>query len=238
MTVLTMMIYIFRHGKSASLWGASMSAAELIELCRKYKDRWLESGEFFDELPAGAAEFVETNLIIPPHNPVRAPKITHALARRESSEPDTVFVGAVSSDDYKMLCKRAAANWLDRHATLEKQIEEAKPNLLEIIDWNDLPPRLQVQCRGTNLSNDQCWLWRGSSEKTPYKRFYVQVRGGVPKGASLLHSCDNRRCLNPNHLRPGTAKENVQDMMSRGRHLSQRIAKSREKHRDNRRKKS
>ena len=33
----------------------------------------------------------------------------------------------------------------------------------------------------------------------------------------VLHSCDNRSCFNPLHLRVGTAQDNVDDMMRRGR---------------------
>lgn len=31
------------------------------------------------------------------------------------------------------------------------------------------------------------------------------------------HSCDNPRCINPEHLVIGTQQDNVQDMMDRGR---------------------
>src|SRR5574343_498304 len=36
----------------------------------------------------------------------------------------------------------------------------------------------------------------------------------------VLHSCDNPTCINPNHLRIGTAKDNAQDREKRGRHGS------------------
>ncbi len=32
------------------------------------------------------------------------------------------------------------------------------------------------------------------------------------------HRCDNWRCVNPDHLEPGTQQDNVDDMMTRGRH--------------------
>ena len=34
----------------------------------------------------------------------------------------------------------------------------------------------------------------------------------------VLHSCDNPRCINPKHLRLGTAQDNMDDKMLRGRH--------------------
>lgn len=37
----------------------------------------------------------------------------------------------------------------------------------------------------------------------------------LPKGAFVLHSCDNRRCVNPAHLRSGTFQDNMDDMTSR-----------------------
>lgn len=36
----------------------------------------------------------------------------------------------------------------------------------------------------------------------------------------LLHSCDNRLCCNPNHLRLGTYQDNIDDMYARGRAAS------------------
>ena len=39
----------------------------------------------------------------------------------------------------------------------------------------------------------------------------------LPKGTLLRHTCDNRQCINPDHLIPGTPKENSRDMVDRGR---------------------
>ena len=33
----------------------------------------------------------------------------------------------------------------------------------------------------------------------------------------ILHSCDNRNCINPKHLKLGTQKDNMQDMIAKGR---------------------
>lgn len=75
-----------------------------------------------------------------------------------------------------------------------------------------------------------CWEWTASLNKAGYGTIAV---GDTVKRAHrvawflthgcwptqlVLHSCDNPRCVNPQHLREGTAYENTHDMISRGRH--------------------
>ena len=42
------------------------------------------------------------------------------------------------------------------------------------------------------------------------------------KGQMVLHSCDNRRCVNVEHLRLGSARDNWYDMLERRRHWNNR----------------
>lgn len=70
------------------------------------------------------------------------------------------------------------------------------------------------------LEND-CWQWTGGSHSSGYAYFMVNGKnwrahrwsfefhiGKIPKGRQLDHLCRNRRCVNPFHLEPVTAREN------------------------------
>lgn len=77
---------------------------------------------------------------------------------------------------------------------------------------------------------DECWLWTGSVNKDGYgsfrrqgykyvaSRLSLQLSQKMPKpheGILCLHSCDNRMCCNPAHLRWGTYKDNAKDKKER-----------------------
>lgn len=84
------------------------------------------------------------------------------------------------------------------------------------------------------IDNNDCWLChllpnaQGYSciaiggrfgRKLRASRFiYSEVIGQIPDGMLILHSCDNPRCINPDHLFLGTEKDNTQDMINKGRH--------------------
>lgn len=48
---------------------------------------------------------------------------------------------------------------------------------------------------------------------------YTLTHGEIPEGLIIRHVCDNPSCCNPHHLLMGTQMENVQDSISRGRHV-------------------
>lgn len=46
---------------------------------------------------------------------------------------------------------------------------------------------------------------------------YIKRYGPIPRETQVCHACDNHFCLNEDHWFLGTQKENMQDMLSKGR---------------------
>ena len=65
----------------------------------------------------------------------------------------------------------------------------------------------------------------GSKHVTAHRASYELLVGKIPQGLLILHSCDNRSCIRPNHLRPGNPIDNVKDMWSRKRNKNSHFYK-------------
>ena len=79
-----------------------------------------------------------------------------------------------------------------------------------------------------------CWEWSGARTEKGYGCFYVttsrrvrahriawEMANGrlIPRGLMVMHLCDNRACVRPDHLRVGTASENNKDCVAKGRRV-------------------
>lgn len=50
-----------------------------------------------------------------------------------------------------------------------------------------------------------------------HRWIYELMFGPIDPGLVVRHKCDNGECINPEHMELGTQKENVHDMIARGR---------------------
>ena len=111
--------------------------------------------------------------------------------------------------------------------------------------WGHVPGQPVRFVRGHSLANpfnissrfwprvqktENCWIWTGAKIGDGYGILMINGRriqahrvawaleyGPVPSGISILHRCDNPPCVRPDHLFQGTAKDNLRDMVAKGR---------------------
>ena len=95
--------------------------------------------------------------------------------------------------------------------------------------WNHVDKNGPIPAHCPHLG--PCWIWTGAVDKDGYGRPSVErtrrvrapriswawAHGEIPKGKWVLHRCDNPPCVNPDHLFLGTAKDNAQDALAKGR---------------------
>lgn len=105
-----------------------------------------------------------------------------------------------------------------------------------IIANSVLSPTPEEQYRGT-----PCWVWIGPARRDGRPVISMRAKSGPRKGKVItysayrisvreftnrrvtpkmviMHMCNNKHCVNPDHLRGGTQKQNVQHCVKSGRH--------------------
>lgn len=79
---------------------------------------------------------------------------------------------------------------------------------------------------------DDCWLWTATKNNKGYGMFTISAligkevahrvsyklsKGPIPRGLFVCHECDTPACVNPKHLFLGTNRDNMRDMVAKGR---------------------
>lgn len=78
-----------------------------------------------------------------------------------------------------------------------------------------------------------CWKWTAGISPDGYGKFSANhdkkprtlrahkvshfIKTGIWNAEDMLHSCDTPLCVNPDHLAPGSAQQNIHDALARGR---------------------
>jgi hypothetical protein len=75
-----------------------------------------------------------------------------------------------------------------------------------------------------------CWEWHRALTGAGYGNYWAhgkwilahrfaweRLHGPIPEGLHACHRCDNRKCVNPEHLFLGSQLENIKDMDRKGR---------------------
>lgn len=78
-----------------------------------------------------------------------------------------------------------------------------------------------------------CWEWQGYRHLGNYGQMYYRGKqqgvhrtayllwvGPIPAGMGVLHKCDNKPCVNPDHLFLGDQRSNGRDLRDKGLHYS------------------
>jgi len=94
-------------------------------------------------------------------------------------------------------------------------------------------PKGQLLSRISKNPTTGCWIWMGAlfqgsgygqfsnrelskSPTTAHRAAWEILKGPIPAGKMVLHKCDNRKCVNPDHLYCGSNAENMRDRSLRG----------------------
>ena len=94
-----------------------------------------------------------------------------------------------------------------------------------------LAERMRVK---TETTKSGCWEWLGAVNNCGYgvvtfrrngkatttsahRKYWELTKGHIPEGMQVNHRCDNRLCINPDHMFLGSQLDNIHDMREKGR---------------------
>jgi hypothetical protein len=96
-------------------------------------------------------------------------------------------------------------------------------------------PRIRWERYVNRYAGAGCWQWTATTDRKGYGKLsvdnrpvsahrlsYQWFRGPIPEGMMVCHTCDNPGCVNPSHLFLGSAKDNTDDAVTKGRLVGNR----------------
>lgn len=83
---------------------------------------------------------------------------------------------------------------------------------------------------------NNCIKWHGtfrdkdgygrSGSMSAHRKVWMDAYGDIPKGMVVRHKCDNRECVNLEHLELGTHRQNMEDRANRNRYHGEQVPNS------------
>lgn len=112
----------------------------------------------------------------------------------------------------------------------DKLMALAKFDEKSIRKEDDAQFKLKQLLGRTNVEGE-CLVYTGTVKSTGYPQIYwrrkewrgnrlvyLLANGKLPQDKLICHTCDNRKCINPDHLYAGTPGDNMRDVIVRNRH--------------------
>lgn len=115
------------------------------------------------------------------------------------TDGSTKSCGCLAAELAAERCANRAVGFLDRLKTNEKT---------GCIEW-----------QGSRDKDGYGTLRSGRKDYKAHRVAFERVHGPIPHGMVVCHTCDNPPCCNIDHLFLGTAADNTQDSVSKGRHV-------------------
>lgn len=117
----------------------------------------------------------------------------------------------------------------DKHYT---RLQRHGSTSVTVADPRDISLKQRIK-RNIEKDDNGCWIWQKGLNSDGYGQISINAEkhrvhrmayqewvGEIPSGKEVCHKCDVRACCNPKHLFIATHKENVHDMIKKGRRAS------------------
>jgi hypothetical protein len=115
----------------------------------------------------------------------------------------------------------------NRHKTSQRYCSQSCSQIARIGTKTNQAKKIEKAIKSFEknvIKKDGCWGWKGRlihgygyistkcfGSQRAHRVSYIIHKGKILDGLHVLHSCHNRSCTNPEHLRVGNQKENIKD---------------------------